>query len=147
LTDPVTSIDPGNVPDGLFWTIPVPPESVTINLGAGKASFKLANVALKDFGTLVNDFKHGPSVAATASFDVQWSGVIKKTKIRDEKNGFAGKFVITGATLEYTASVPANNFEFVSDAAKTSKNLFAEIGHERNGIFFDKDGDDDDDDN
>jgi hypothetical protein len=146
LLNQVASIEPGNVPDGLFWTIPIPPKSVTIDLGAGKASFKLANVALKDFGDVVNDFKHGPSVPATASFDVQWSGVIKKTKIRDEKNGFAGKFVITGATLEYVASVPAHNFEFVSDAAKTSKNLFAEIGHERNGVFFPNDDDDDDDD-
>jgi hypothetical protein len=40
------------------------------------------------------------------------------------------------ATLEYSASVPANHFEFVSDPASASTNLFAQIGQERNGKFF-----------
>ncbi len=132
----VTSIDPGNVPGGLFWTIPLPKDSVQVHLGAGKASAKADNVALKEFGTIVNDLLHGPSVPATASFNVQWSGVIKRVKVRNVAMGFAGEFVVTGASMEYTASVPAHDFVFVSDAAATSKAVFAEIGHERNGVFF-----------
>jgi hypothetical protein len=142
LTNQVSSIDNGNVPDGLFWTIPVPKDSITIDLDAGTAQFALANVALKDFGTLVNDLLHGPSVPATATFKVNWAGVIKRVKVSNEAAGFAGQFVVTHATMAYTASVPAHSFTFVSDPASTSKEVYAEIGHEHNGSFL-PGGDDD----
>ncbi len=132
----VTSIDPGNVPDGLFWTIPIPPDSVTIHLGDGDASLELANVQLKDFGTFCNDAVHGPSVPATASFKARWSGVTNRVKVRNAAEGFAGQFLITNAVIEYTASAPDNNFEFVSDPASASTNVFAQIGREHNGVFF-----------
>ncbi len=141
----VTSIDPGNVPGGLFWTIPVPLESVETHLGDGQASFKVDNVDLQDFGTFLNDSQHGPSVPATASFNVQWSGVINRVKVRNAAQGFAGKFIITNATLEYTSAAPDNNFQFVSDPAATSTNVFAQIGQERNGVFFSGDDEDDED--
>jgi hypothetical protein len=137
----VTSIDSGNVPDGLFWTIPLPKHSVAVHLGAGKASLKATHVSLKDFGTIPNDLLHGPSVPATASFSVQWSGVIKRVKVRNVETGFAGEFVVTGARMEYTASVPAHDFVFASDPAAPLTVVFAEIGHERNGRFF-RHGDD-----
>ncbi len=131
-----TSIDPGNVPGGLFWTIPIPADSVVIHSGKGTASLELTNVELKDFGSFCNDLLHGPSVPATASMNVQWSGVTDRVKVRNVAEGFAGEFNVTNAAIEFTASVPFNNFEFVSDPAATSTNLFAQIGRERNGVFF-----------
>lgn len=136
LLSQVTNIDPGNVPGGLFWTIPIPPDSVTIDALRGEASLNLANVQMLDFGTFCNDAVHGPSVPATASLSAKWSGVIRRANVRNATEGFAGQFAITNATLEYSASVPANNFEFVSDPASTSVSLFSQIGHERNGKFF-----------
>ncbi len=132
----VTNIDPGNVPGGLFWTIPIPEDSVKIHLRRGEASLELANVEMLDFGTFCNDAQHGPSVPASASLKTQWSGLIKRVNVRNAKEGFAGHFAITNATLEFSASVPANHFEFVSDPASTSTNVFAQIGQERNGKFF-----------
>jgi hypothetical protein len=131
-----TSIDPGNVPGGLFWTIPVAADSVSINLGEGSASLELSNVELKDFGDFCSDLKHGPSVPATASLKVRWNGVTNRVKVRNAAEGFAGQFLITNASMEFTTSVPGNNFEFVSDPAAASTNLFAQIGREHNGVFF-----------
>ncbi len=132
----VTNIDPGNVPGGLFWTIPIPADSVKIDLRRGQASLELANVQLLDFGTFCNDAVHGPSVPATASLRGRWSGVMKRVNVRNAAEGFAGQFAITNAILEYTASAPDNSFEFVSDPAPTSINVFSQIGRERNGVFF-----------
>ncbi len=136
LLSQVTNIDPGNVPGGLFWTIPVPLDSVMIDPMQGEASLDLANVQMLDFGTFCNDAQHGPSVSAVASLNARWKGVIRRANVRNAAEGFAGQFAITNATLEYSASVPANHFEFVSDPAAASTNLFAQIGHERNGKFF-----------
>jgi hypothetical protein len=136
LLSQATNIDSGNVPGGLFWTIPIPPESATINLGDGKASLELANLELLDFGNFCNDAVHGPSVASTVSLKAQWSGVIKRAKVRNTAEGFGGQFLITNASLEYSASTPDNNFEFVSDPASASTNVFAQIGREHNGVFF-----------
>jgi len=136
LLSQVTNIDPGNVPGGLFWTIPVPLDSVMIDPMQGEASLDLANVQMLDFGTFCNDAQHGPSVSAVASLNARWKGVIRRANVRNAAEGFAGQFAITNATLEYSASVPANHFEFVSDPAPASTNLFAQIGHERNGKFF-----------
>jgi len=36
--------------------------------------------------------------------------------------------------MEWSARV--GHYQFVSDPASTSSSSFAEIGHERNGIFF-----------
>ncbi len=136
LLSQVTNIDPGNVPGGLFWTIPIPPDSVKFDPLQGVASFDVANVQMLDFGNFCNDAQHGPSVSATVSLNARWSGVIRRAKVRNAAEGFAGQFAITNATLEYSASVPANHFEFVSDAAAASTNVFAQIGLERNGKFF-----------
>jgi hypothetical protein len=114
------------------------------------------DLALMDWKTNPNSISGGkllgPGVPATVSYEINWSGVTRKVKVRDAKNGFAGLFKETGATMAWSASQKKqfdspDGFTFVSDAAKTTKTAFAEIGHERNGVFFDKDAEDDDDDN
>jgi hypothetical protein len=136
LLSQVTNIDPGNVPGGLFWTIPISPDSVDINPLHGEASLDLANVQMLDFGNFCNDLQHGPAASAVVSLNARWSGVIRRANVRNAAEGFAGQFAITNATLEYSASVPANHFEFVSDPASASTNVFAQVGHEHNGKFF-----------
>jgi hypothetical protein len=48
--------------------------------------------------------------------------------------GFAGTYIRNTAQMEWTAT--AGDFTFVSAPLATSSSSFAEIGHERNGIFF-----------
>jgi hypothetical protein len=136
LTHQLTSTDPGNIPGGLFWTIAARTENVEVNLERKTASLVLHKVATKDFGTLLNDLQHGPSVPATVSFNVRWGGLIEKVKLRDPVNKFALDGFVDTAVMTCRASVPSRDIEFVSDPANTSKTTFAEIGQERNGRFF-----------
>jgi hypothetical protein len=71
---------------------------------------------------------------------VRWRGLTKRVQRRDPVN----RYVLEGYGLEgventvimpCSVSVPDTDFEFVSDAAGQQV-LFAEIDHERNGVFF-----------
>jgi hypothetical protein len=52
----------------------------------------------------------------------------------DEADGFAGVFLEDTATIEFSAE--QEGFTFVSDPAETTVTHFAEIGEERDGVFF-----------
>jgi hypothetical protein len=71
------------------------------------------------------------------SFTVIWSGVDERLNIRNDDpvyGGFAGTFIRNTAQMDWTATV--GDFTFVSDPLATSSSSFAEIGQERNGVFF-----------
>jgi hypothetical protein len=91
----------------------------------------VSNLALADYGNVVNALTGGPGVPATVSFDIDWSGVDERLKIRNPSTDFAGEFIRNSATLSWSASEAT--FSFISDPLVSH---FAEIGHERNGVFF-----------
>ena len=131
-------IDPGSIPDGLFWTEPVCSDNVRARLDrrSPTASLRVHNIVTQDFGTIPNDLLHGPSVPAIFSFNVRWRGLTTPVQRRDDQvNRFVFEGVKSTAVMTCSVSVPDNDFEFVSDAAGQQV-LFAEIGHERNGVFF-----------
>jgi hypothetical protein len=142
--DEVTSIDPGNEPGGVFWTVPIPRESVDVNPGKGTATYQVSNLVTRDFHDFVNDsLLHGPSTPTTLSFKIEWGGPITdRQNVKDTANGFAGEFVLNSATMEWTADEPnrpavwGGPARYVSDPASTSHSVFAMVGHERNGVFF-----------
>ncbi len=128
----------------MFWTVPIPPESVSVNPGTGRAIYQVSNLATLDFHDFVNDsLLHGPSTSTTLSFRVEWGGTITdRQNIKDPINGFAGEFVFNSATMVWTANEPnrpqvwGGPAMYVSDPANTSHSDFAVVGHERNGVFF-----------
>jgi len=128
----------------LFWTISVPSDSVDIALGDGSAEFALEGLETSDHHDIVNSLERGPSIPATASFNVQWGGVKRRFTVRDAANGFGGTFVETAATIEWSSS--DERLDFVSDPADTSTTVSALIGRERNGVFF-QNGDQDNEEN
>jgi hypothetical protein len=84
----------------------------------------------------VNALQDGPSLEASVSFDVDWSGAAERVKIRNTQTDFAGEFVRNSATLVWSAT-NESGFSFQSDPSDPlSKSDFATIGHERNGSFF-----------
>jgi hypothetical protein len=87
---------------------------------------------VEDYGNVVNALMDGPSVEASVTFDVNWSGVSERVKIRNSDTDFAGEFIRNDATLTWSAS--ETGFSFQTDSALSSN--FATIGHERNGLFF-----------
>jgi|SRR5215469_10349085 len=137
---------------GLFWTAHVPMDSIEVDLGRATASMRLTNFTTKDFFTLKNAFLNAivpppagtiPPVDATITLLHRWSGVKARVNVTDFENTdlttnrrFAGRFIEDTATVEWSATVPSKNFHFKSGPADPSKSSFAEIGRERNGVFF-----------
>src|SRR5262249_24376889 len=87
--------------DRTLWTVAVPADSILqSNPGAGRAELKVSNLALEDYFTLGNSFRDGPSVPATVSVDVVWTGdVTRRVNVNDAANGFAGEFAETPAKV------------------------------------------------
>jgi hypothetical protein len=119
------------------------PSSVQADLDTGSASYRATNLSLLDFGTLANAILNAaPQTPATASFRVQWQLLGapggQQIKVRDAEQGYAGTFWQStqagAAFLEWSAAEAG--FAFVSDGAASSSSYFAQLGHERNGVFF-----------
>ncbi len=119
-------------PDGLFWTIRIPDSAVAANLGRGTASYRMSGLELEDYGSLPNALSDGPSVPATVSFDVEWSGVVERGTTIDATNRFELAFVRTGASIRWSGSSSLGDFQSTS----VTKVNFAQIAHETNGAFF-----------
>jgi hypothetical protein len=133
--DQIHDFNPDN-PFNVFWTVFVPDNSVQVNLPARTAELTINNLALQDFRTLANALTGGPGVPATVSYEIEWRGELARVDVRDTVNRFVGHFIEDTATIAWTAAVPQKNFRFVSDPANTSTTVFAEIGRDRNGVFF-----------
>ena len=132
----------GTTPSGLFWTIPVPDDAVHVDLDNATASIRLDDLDTEDYHTLKNAILDGPSVPASVSFTIQWSGVLQRVAESSTTEMYRGQFIHDRATVAWTAQ--EQGFRFVSDPAETSTTTFAEIGRERNGVFFAQPGEIDD---
>ena len=104
------------------------------DLGAERASLVANDFDLPDFHDVKSALEGGPSVPATVSFNLQWSGVVRRLRITNETDGFTGFYIEDRATVECSAE--QEGFRFVSDPASTSQNVYSVIGRERNGVFF-----------
>jgi hypothetical protein len=100
----------------------------------------VSGLHVEDYHDIVNALMDGPSVPATVSYHLRWSGVSRRVKTRDKTNKFVGNFIEDTATIRWSAR--RRGFKFVSAHTNTSTTVFAQIGRERNGVFFDDDDDD-----
>jgi hypothetical protein len=135
----IHDFDPGNVPGGLFWTIAIPDDSVTANPEAGKASLAVKHLSTRDFGTVGNALTHGSSIPATVSFHVEWTGAVTRPSTTESAK-FKFRSVKTGAHINWSGSSSTGDFHS-SPTKQTVK--FAELGHDRNGVFLDDPNDED----
>jgi hypothetical protein len=139
---------------GLFWTQHIPIDSVTVNLGNATASLELTGLPVKDFFNVRNSFlnflppnQQPPGVVrpvpAFLDLSMRWNGKKAHVDVTDfedtdltSNHRFVGAFIEDTATIQWSVTVPTVNFEFRSDSTKTFESEFAEIGRERNGVFF-----------
>jgi hypothetical protein len=142
----------------VFWTAVVPDGDVQVNPGAGTAQLHVHDLPEFDYAAdgFAGNVSLGPLwqsayVPATVSFDVVWNGpVTRRVDVKDAANGFAGQFNEDQATVTWSAHSDSG-FSFTSNPGNFSTsvpetpgvngvtaplNFFAEVGHERNGIFF-----------
>jgi len=131
----IHDFNPGIEPDGRFWTTALPSGSVHVHAGSGSAHMQATDMAIRDYGNVINSLQNGPFVPATVSFDQRWTGGGGHVKVRDHENDFGGRYVEGSASIEWSGQNAKGEF-FQSDPASTSITHFAEVGKERNGAFF-----------
>lgn len=125
------NLDINPFPSGVFWTRRFPEETVSANPDSGVGSMTAKDVKLPDYGNIGNALADGASVAAEASFAVQWTGGTSVFMASSSLFQFSG--MSTGATIEWSATEAG--FSFNSDPAGTSTKNFAILGREQNGVF------------
>ena len=138
----------------MFWTVPLRSDDegedrarshddegqdgVTVDLDAGKARMRAANLHLRDFYTIPNAllrFQNPVSEAATASFDIRWLGPATSPSAVTSPPGSTGRLFTSPVTMKWSAS-NASGFSFKSNPAGTTS-FFGQLGRVRNGIFAD----------
>ena len=130
----VHDFSPAIAPSGLFWTVPVPDDAVTVNLAAGTAELHVRELAVLDSYTVPNVLSGGPSEPATVTFDVYWYDPTTVESSVNAEQGFGGTFLDVTSALEWSGQTA--EFAFASDPASTSTNLHGLIGYEANGVFL-----------
>ena len=146
------SYDPGVSESEVFWTTEVPQSSIHVDLHDEEATLHLRNVLVFDAFTVPNSLDpHHPIPKVNAvinSLRIKWSGTINRRTHTDCVDAFRGTYIEDSATIQVIATTPPapatacpprparNGFRFVSDPAATSISHFAQIGRERNGVFF-----------
>ena len=129
---------PPITPSGLFWTVLIPDDAVTVDLAAGTAELHVQSLEMLDSYTIPNNLAGGPAEPATAGFDLSWSAPTAVESLVNAEQGFAGTFLEVTSALQWSAQTA--EFAFVSDPPQTSTSLFSRIGYEANGVFFHQQG-------
>jgi len=134
-----------------MWTSALSEGSVKVDLSKGTASLHVKDVFVFDAFTVGNSLNHahplGHVNAMIDSLRMEWTTGFTKSWT-DCPDAFTGDFFEGSATIEVTATTPPvaastcppraarNGFKFVSDPAATTISHFAQIGKEKNGVFF-----------
>jgi hypothetical protein len=134
----IHDFDPGihPYPGGLFWTVPNPTLG-PVELGRGRATMSMTNLAVNDFFDIPNAlfrFELPVSVGAHCSFDIEWTGPVTGTGPVTTP-GSTGELRMTTAAMTWSAS-NSLGFRFVSNPSGTTS-FFAQLGRVKNGIFAD----------
>lgn len=137
-------------PTSVFWAANIPNGSAHANLDTGTGSLHVENLCVFDAFTIPNSIAGvGRSVNLVKgiinSLQIEWSGIISVDTANQPDNQMRGTFVENIARITVTATTPktavtslsnGHGFRFVSDPASSSVTNFAQIGFERNGVFY-----------
>ena len=122
----------GIQPSGLFWIVQVPDDALEIEGETAELNVEHASV-VDDFQFFATDF-----VPATVSIHMKWTA---RGDVHEHEPGasgptdpahFDGDFRLAVATGTFSGS--ELGFSFTGSAS--SEGVFAEMGHERNGLFL-----------
>jgi hypothetical protein len=97
-------------PSGLFWTMPLHPDTVRVEFNSARAFMHAEGLSVPDAHDLANSLTHGqglvtptftiPPIApvpAMVSFDVEWSDEISRETVVNQAQNFRGEFIKTGS--------------------------------------------------
>jgi hypothetical protein len=94
----------------------------------------VSDLEIPDYFNGANALVLGPSEPGVVSFHIEWTKSSDKRQFRYEPEKWLGNFVINNAKAAWEAETALAHY--VSDPLENSDSLFAEVGHERNGVFF-----------
>ncbi len=119
--------------NGLFWTTPIPDDALRISKDG-----QVAEVVVCDY-PVIDQPKFpapGPTYQATVSVRIRWKGLGPEIGWSNPQEQYQIAFHRATASIVFEASVPELGFSFMSRDYDNSESLFAMIGKERNGFFF-----------
>ena len=106
--------------------------SVDVNPGHGRALYQASDLPMPDYHDFVNSVTGGPSVPGLVSFHVEWAPSNDQHHYHYAPHLWEGKFAQTTATCVWSGHTDLA--EFATNTNNPS--IFAEVGHERSGVFF-----------
>ena len=124
--------NPGITVNGLFWTAAVDPGDVEIE--QDETELEVDDLLVPDYHDLVNALSGGPSVSGVVDFEIEWAHSFDRRFFHDPVNRWAAEMSFTTAKCEWKGETATAKFK--SEDNDLSVSLFAEIGRERNGVFF-----------
>jgi hypothetical protein len=132
----VNDLNPGILPNGLFWTAQIPSHAFDVSRDGHIARLRLRAQPLVDNFTF-----GGPlAIAAQVNLDLRWQAIsapIERGKGAAVEPTSPAAF--TGHFAEASCSGTVSGFEtgFSFQTSKlTAADFFAEMGRERNGVFL-----------
>jgi hypothetical protein len=129
-------LNPGITQNGLFWTVVLPSDNVTVDLEAGTATLAVHDLHMKDYFTFENSLigNIGQPAPAVVSFTVEWNAAGGVNVFDNAAQQFRGEFRDASAQMEYSGR--AGDFTFQSASLASSTTVAAELGRESNGSFY-----------
>jgi hypothetical protein len=129
----IHDFNPGIAPDGRFWTMAIAPSSVDVNPGSGRAVYQATDLPMPDYHDFLNSATGGAPIAGIVSFHIEWApSQQEKQHYHYAPHMWEGNFVETTATCTWSGRTAVA--EFATDT--NNPTIFAEVGHERSGVFF-----------
>lgn len=124
----------GILPSGLFWTVPLPDDSVSVSPDGKRLDVDVRDVA-------VIDTTRDGDVPAVVSFQMTWKGRGKARTLGQgtavdptDPAAFLGRFF--RARARGTFSGAAGDFTFQSSLKKRARSVWAELGTQQNGALL-----------
>jgi hypothetical protein len=142
----VHDFNPGEE-NGLFWTVPIPTNSVHADLEEGTAALTLSDFLIDDYGNLGNALSGGKEIGtAKLSLHVTWSGVIERFRASQAglPTPFKAKGFKTKATMRWSALETIGGVTHTVSGDKNSAD-FGLVAKEKNGVLFPRPDDENDD--
>lgn len=106
--------------------------SVDVNPGNGRAVMQARDLPLPDYHDFVSSVTGGAAVPGIVSFRAEWAKSHDKHRYRYEPHAWQGNFVTNNATCQWSGLTSLAEFH----TNTTNPAIFAEVGHERSGVFF-----------
>jgi hypothetical protein len=109
------------------------------NPGNGHALLEATGQSMPDYTSIGNALGllpgqtpgvPGPFVLGTVDYRFEWSAGGERARIVDEENQFTGNYIRNSLSSWWQGETADYRF-----TTTTSVSVFAEVGHERNGVF------------